>query len=616
MSIVCRPRHVIWMVALSFTLSTACSIEVAPAARVVIDEDDTDAEAAIAVGAGEVRVVDEYGAAMVGARVAVRDRVGRRRRTLVTGAGGGIAGVSADEIVVASAPGWRVAARPGPGVLHLAPRGAREQTVVRRRAVDQAVVVEVVAVGGGVDVVTPRTAGLLAARAGDAAPGTRFRDMAGHPLAAHVEALASRGVVAGDPDGRFRPDAPLTRAELAALLLRALGLPGAVATPFSDVDDNAWFLADVGGVARAGLMRGDPDGAFRPSDAVSRGELAATLRAVIGLTADDLDDARLQAGPDDAEGHWAGPALRATEAWCGLLDVTDGAFRPDAPATRAVAAAALSRALACELDRAPSRSTMLADAAAATTWSTQRQHLRLWRERGIGTHYGDASAYHRLTPAAQQAFLDEQLHPGAIHVVPSMLTRSSCIEYVMEQAATGFAAVGDDNTWRQIDARTRGEQLRGSTLARALVDAGWRAFLVVATTDPVKIGNDTEHSYSLAVARRDRVSYGVPLEGAMVGFLDNARTRAAMDAVAFGVLVQRGGLHVVAVADGTVHELARAEGPHQQVIYADPWRDIVRVYADEVYGGGPEGLRSALHMWGSGILIVPPDTAPGAVEWF
>jgi hypothetical protein len=47
-----------------------------------------------------------------------------------------------------------------------------------------------------------------------------------------------------------------------------------------------------------------------------------------------------------------------------------------------------------------------------------------------------------------------------------------------------------------------------------------------------------------------------------------------------------------------------------------PWRDIVRVYADEVYGGGPDGLRSALHMWGSGILIVPPDTAPGAVEWF
>ncbi len=612
------PRRLLWTVPfLPLTLSMACSTELSPTTSgVVVDDEAAAVGAAVAVAAGEVRVVDARGAAVVGARVAVRDRLGRRRRAVVTGAGGGVAGVAADELVVASAPGQRVAARQGPGVLRLGSPGARERTVVRRRASDQAVVIEVVTGGVDGDLGAPRTAGLIPARSGDNAPASRFRDLAGHPLAAHVEALASRGIVAGDPDGRFRPDAPLTRAELAALLLRALALPGADTAPFVDVDGDAWYLADVGGVARAGLMRGDPDGAFRPGDAVSRAEVAATLRALVGLAPADLDDARLARGGDDVQGHWAAGALRATEAWCGLLDVDDGAFDPDAAATRAVAAAALSRALACEVDRAPTRGTMLANAAAEATWTTQREHLRHLRERGIGTHFGDASTYHRLAPDAQQAFLDGRLRPGAPRVVPSMLTRSSCVEYVMEQTGRGFVAVGADNDWMRVDDATRAEQLRGTTLARRLVSQGWRAFLVVATTDRDVIGDDPEHLYSLSVARRDRVSYDVPLEGALVGFLDDERTRAAMDALPFGVLVQRGGLHVVAVADGTVHELARAEGPHQQVIYADPWRDIVRVYADEVHGGGADGARAALRMWGSGILVVPPDSVPGAVEWF
>jgi hypothetical protein len=595
-------------------LVAACATELDPGTDVdrLIDDEGGAAHHAVTPGPGEVRVVDARGDAVVGARVAVRDRLGRPRRALVTDAGGSVSGLGADEVVVASAPGHHVGARVGPGLLRLAAGGAVERAVVRRRASDQTVVLEVIAG----DDSAPRSAGLIAARAGDAVPASRFRDVAGHPLAAHVEALASRGVVAGDPDGRFRPDAPLTRAELAALLLRALGLPGADTAPFHDVDDDAWYLADVGGVARAGLMRGDPDGTFRPGDAVSRAEVAATLRALVGLTAADLDNPGLaRAVDDDVQGHWAADALRVTEAWCGLLDVDDGAFDPDAPATRAVTAAALSRALACEVDRAPTRGTLLARAAAEATWTTQREHLRRLGERGIGTHFGDASAFHRLAPAAQQAFLDERLHPGAARVVPSMLTRSSCVEYVMEQTGRGFMAVGADDAWDRIDDVTRAEQLRGTALARMLVAQGWRAFLVVATTDRNLIGDDPEHHYSLAVARRDRTSYGVPLEGALVGFIEHERVRAAMDALPFGVLVQRGGLHVVAVADGTVHELARAEGPHQQVVYADAWRDIVRVYAEQVHGGGAEGVRATLHMWGSGILVVPPGTVPGAVEW-
>jgi hypothetical protein len=291
------------------------------------------------------------------------------------------------------------------------------------------------------------------------------------------------------------------------------------------------------------------------------------------------------------------------------------ALRPDVGATRAEAVAALSRFLACEGSRRPTRGTLLATMSASATWEQQQQHLTLRRDRGVGSHFGGASAFHALSPIHQQAFVDAALLPGSPPVSASSLVRSSCVEYVMEQVEDGYHQLGLQTQWQPVAAATRADALRGTTLAAELTRQGWRAILVIATTNPARLGEDHEHTFSLTMARRTRTNYGVPISGALVGWLDHEEKKIALDGIGFGVLILRGGLHVVAVADGTVHELARGEGPDQQVIYADPWRDIVDVYARDIYGGS-DGVNKALCMWGSGIVVLPPGTVMEGVEWF
>jgi hypothetical protein len=46
-----------------------------------------------------------------------------------------------------------------------------------------------------------------------------------------------------------------------------------------------------------------------------------------------------------------------------------------------------------------------------------------------------------------------------------------------------------------------------------------------------------------------------------------------------------------------------------------PPRDIVDVYARDIYGGS-DGIAKALHMWGSGVVVIPPGTTMDGVEWF
>jgi hypothetical protein len=548
--------------------------------------------------------------------------MGQRRTALVTGSDGVARGIGPNDMVVVSAPGLSPSARIGPGPVHLQQMGRGERLVARRQRLSpgsERVVGEVIADSHltGVDA-SPRTGRLLPGRSGDAVPTGRFRDIAGHPLAAHIEALASRDIIAGDPDGRFRPNDTVTRAEFATVLVRSLELPLApLPSPFPDVVDGSWYAPAVAVAARVGALHGDPDGSFRPAGTLTRAEVAATLFAVADFSAEDVAGARRVARfADIAADHWALAALQSLQGICAAFEVSDGQIRASAPMTRAEVAAALSRFLACEADRALNTGTAMSSTAAQATWTSQTNHLTLLRDRGIGTHYGDGSRFHALAANAKQAFLDDHLRAGQDRVTTPMLTRSSCIEYVMEQTAPAFDTFGQQETWRAIDSRTRADNLKGTTFAKTLVEQGWRAILVVATTNPALVGDDREHAYSLALAQREHAVYGVPLEGVIESWLGDEAQMAAMDALVWGVLVQRGGYHVVAVANGTVHELARSEGPHQQVIYAAPWRDIVSVYAHEVYNDSDDSMRRALRMWGSGILVVPPGVQVDGVSWF
>lgn len=88
-----------------------------------------------------------------------------------------------------------------------------------------------------------------------------------------VEVMSALGLLAGYEDGTFGPDKTITRAEFAAVVVRALGMEASAQgaygeTGFSDVAADAWYAGYVMIASQQGIVNGYPDGTFRPENPV------------------------------------------------------------------------------------------------------------------------------------------------------------------------------------------------------------------------------------------------------------------------------------------------------------------------------------------------------------
>jgi hypothetical protein len=178
----------------------------------------------------------------------------------------------------------------------------------------------------------------------------RFADMAGHWAAKDVELLANKLIVEGTGSSRFEGDRTITRAEFAALLVRALGLsPVAASSAFKDVAADSWYARDVGTAVAAGLINGYDDGTFRPDRVITREELAAMSMRALAFTGTGKnaggDLSVLQPYKDASQIVWAKEEI-ASAIGLGLMNGTsDTTLSPQGTATRAESAAMLKRLL-------------------------------------------------------------------------------------------------------------------------------------------------------------------------------------------------------------------------------------------------------------------------------
>jgi len=133
-------------------------------------------------------------------------------------------------------------------------------------------------------------------------------DIAGEDFEDAVNVLTELGVVKGYPDGTFKPGNIVTRAEMAVIVVNALGLADyAVGTAnFSDMAGH-WSNPFVAYATSLGILSGYPDGTFKPDKTVSYDEAAKMLVAALGYT------------PESLVGTW--PANYVTRAkTLGILD--------------------------------------------------------------------------------------------------------------------------------------------------------------------------------------------------------------------------------------------------------------------------------------------------------
>ncbi|GIP50281.1 hypothetical protein J53TS2_38720 [Paenibacillus sp. J53TS2] len=104
-----------------------------------------------------------------------------------------------------------------------------------------------------------------------------FDDLSGHWAKADVELLASKLVVEGVSDDRFAPESQITRAEFASLLVRAMGISEDNTSKFLDVKPSDWFAGAVNAAAKAGFVDGFEDGTFKPNANITREEMAVMI---------------------------------------------------------------------------------------------------------------------------------------------------------------------------------------------------------------------------------------------------------------------------------------------------------------------------------------------------
>lgn len=169
-------------------------------------------------------------------------------------------------------------------------------------------------------------------------------DTSGNWAEPFIQVLAQKGIIIGYPDGTYRPDQLVTRAEFAALLNKAFDLqPLKADQSFRDVPNNYWAKDAIGKAYRAGFLAGYPDSTFAPGQNIRRIDSLVALVNGSKLqpegTAPNIDELFTDAGQVPSYGR---NALIAGTQKCVAVSLSypsGKTFNPAGTATRADVAA-------------------------------------------------------------------------------------------------------------------------------------------------------------------------------------------------------------------------------------------------------------------------------------
>ncbi|WP_040712438.1 S-layer homology domain-containing protein [Paenibacillus curdlanolyticus] len=175
----------------------------------------------------------------------------------------------------------------------------------------------------------------------DPKPTVSFSDIAGHWAEANIKQAVSDGIVKGFVDGTFKPNRTVTRAEFAVMLTNVLKLQGEGAElAFTDTASiGEWAQAAIAQAVHAGIINGYEDGSFRPDAPISRAEMAVMLAHALKLA---LKPGGATGFADEqAIPAWAVDAVTAIKSLGLVQGKGNNAFDPNGQTTRAEAVTVL-----------------------------------------------------------------------------------------------------------------------------------------------------------------------------------------------------------------------------------------------------------------------------------
>jgi murein DD-endopeptidase MepM/ murein hydrolase activator NlpD len=221
-------------------------------------------------------------------------------------------------------------------------------------------------------------------------------------------------------------------------------------------------------------------------------------------------------------------------------------------------------------------------------------HADAIEKTGVGTYFGDHSAWKTMTPDARKEWIAANAKPGATPATPQ---ESSCIGWAMENVAAAYNAAGKGARWKEIQSTVVANGSKGTDLAKELKKDGWEA---VYWNPDAKHPDDSnpEHSFSAVQVARGKGYYGVavdhtvqnyrPTSGA--GTSEDQSGTAKLNKVPFFFGLAKGGMHTFVGREGKVNEFHWSEMPNStKAIEERPLKDFP---------------------WNSGLIMVPPGSWP------
>ncbi|WP_394235053.1 NlpC/P60 family protein [Niallia oryzisoli] len=175
-------------------------------------------------------------------------------------------------------------------------------------------------------------------------PGEYYDVAASNPASTAISTLSSKGIINGFGDGTFRPETNITRAQAATIVTRVFNKEPASLNSFVDVPTTSYYAKYIAAAKELNILKGFPDGTFRPDAYMTRAEMAVIVERAFSLQTSNFTAAG-RSFVDVSPDFWAHDAIVTMSNIDTTTMFTGESYNANALATRAAFSAAIYNAM-------------------------------------------------------------------------------------------------------------------------------------------------------------------------------------------------------------------------------------------------------------------------------